>query len=172
MKLNNDKCESLVFNAASKVKFPDGTDMKCVNNATYLGGILANAKGNAADIDIQNRIQQACVTSKALYPFFKKAACSLAWKIQVYNATVKAQLMYGLETSALSTVQLKKLDTFQQRGLRAILNIEPAWISRVSNDSVMAQAAEALGKEIKLFPIDIRAKKVLLLRHIFRTTQK
>ena len=34
MKLNNDKCESLVFNAASKVKFPDGTDMKCVNNAT------------------------------------------------------------------------------------------------------------------------------------------
>ena len=146
MKLNNDKCESLVFNAESKVKFPDGTDMECVNNATYLGGIIANAKGNAAQIDIRNRIQQACTTAKALYPFFKKAACSIAWKIQVYNATMKAQLMYGLETSALSTVQLQQLDTFQQRGLRAILNIEPAWISRISNESVMSQAKEALGK--------------------------
>ena len=159
MKLNNDKCESLVFNAASKVKFPDGSDMKCVTNATYLGGILANAKGNAADIDIQNRIQIACITAKALYPFFKKAACSISWKIQVYNATVKAQLMYGLETSALSTVQLKKLDTFQQRGLRAILNIEPAWISRISNESVLTQATTALGKDIKRFSIEIRAKK-------------
>ena len=79
--------------------------------------------------------------------------------------------MYGLETPALSTVQLKKLDTFQQRGLRAILNIEPAWISRVSNESVMTQATEALGKEIKLFSIEIRNKKVLLLGHILRTTQ-
>ena len=111
------------------------------------------------DIDIQNRIQIACVTAKALCPFFKKAACSISRKIQVYNATVKAQLMYGLETPALSTVQLKKLDTFQQRGLRAILNIEPAWISRVSNESVMTQATAALGKGIKLFPFEIRTKK-------------
>ena len=72
MKLNNDTCESLVFNGASKVKFPDGTDMKCVTNATYLGGILANSKGNAMDMDIQNRIQVACVTTKALYLFSKK----------------------------------------------------------------------------------------------------
>ena len=102
---------------------------------------------------------------------FQKKALSLAWKSQVYNATVKAQLMYGLETSALIVVQLNKLDTFQQRGLRAILNIEPAWISRVSNDSVMAQAVEALGKDIRLFSVETRAKKVLLLGHILRTTQ-
>ena len=109
--------------------------------------------------------------NKSPLPFFKKAACSLGWKIQVYNATVKAQLMYGLETSALSAVQLKKLDTFQQRGLRAILNIEPAWISRISNDAVMNTAVEALGKDIRLSSIQIRAKKVVFLGHILRTTQ-
>lgn len=171
MYIYNDKCESLVFNAESRVKFPDGSDMKRVDNATYLGGIIANAKGNAAQIDIRNRIQQACTTAKALYPFFKKATCSIEWKIQVYHATIKAQLMYGLETSALSSVQLQQLDTFQQRGLRAILNIEPAWISRVSNEKVLQLATEAMGKEIKLFSIELRAKKVLLLGHILRTTQ-
>ena len=65
--------------------------------------------------------------------------------------------MYGIEASSLSAVQLKKLDTFQQRGLRAILNIEPAWISRISNDTVMNLAVEALGKGIRLFSVEIRA---------------
>ena len=35
----------------------------------------------------------------------------------------------------------------------------------------MSQATEALGKEIKIFSIEIRAKKVLRLGHILRTTE-
>ena len=49
---------------------------------------------------------------------------------------VIAQLLYNLDTIQLNEANLNKLDAFQQRGLRTILNVEPAWIGFVSNEQV------------------------------------
>ncbi len=57
-------------------KFPAGTEMKIVVSATYIGGVLANAKGDVMNKNTQHRIQTACFLAKALYQNFKGAACS------------------------------------------------------------------------------------------------
>ena len=39
-------------------------------------------------------------------------------KIEIYNAVIKAKLLYGLETTQLTKGSKRDLDVFQKRGLR------------------------------------------------------
>ena len=49
------------------------------------------------------------------------------------------KLLYGLQTAWLTKIQRRRLDSFHLRCLRRILGIRPAFISRVSDTSVLSR---------------------------------
>ena len=53
---------------------------------------------------------------------------------------MESKLLYGLHTAWLAKAERRKLDGFQARCLRRILNIPPSYYSRVSNNSVLSTA--------------------------------
>ena len=57
-----------------------------------------------------------------------------------------SRLLYGLETIPLTTAMETKINAFQQRCLRRILKIDPAYYSRVKNIEVLAKANKTVSK--------------------------
>ena len=54
---------------------------------------------------------------------------------------VRSKVAYSLETAPLSTSHKKKLDAFQQKGIRQIMGIQPTFIDRsMSNEKVLELA--------------------------------
>ena len=82
----------------------------------YLGCNL-NDKGDPAQ-EVAKRIQDCMTTLNKLHIFVYDSANSLARKVQVYNAVIRAKLMYGLETIVLNTKVADKLYAFQMKGLQ------------------------------------------------------
>ena len=72
--------------------------------------------------------------------------CRPAWKILIFNAVVVSRLLYGLETIPMTTAMDTKINAFQQRCLRRILKIDPAYYSRVRNVEVLAKANKVVSK--------------------------
>ena len=118
--------------------------MKQVEQTIYLGGII-DQKGNAA-LEINNRIKKAMTTVTALKTFWNKTSCSRKWKALVYNACVISQLIYGLETIPLTDGLINKLDAFQMKGFRKIVQIDHTYYSRVSNKTVMDTLNRNIGE--------------------------
>ena len=62
-------------------------------------------------------------------------------KLNIYNAVVRSKVAYSLETAPLSTSHKKKLDAFQQKGIRQIMGIQPTFIDiSMSNEKVLELA--------------------------------
>ena len=57
-------------------------------------------------------------TRKRMADFFRLSTCSVRKKIIVDNAMIKAKLRYGLESQHPIDSATKRMDAFQQRGLR------------------------------------------------------
>ena len=72
----------------------------------------------------------------------------------MFNAIIRAKLIYGLETIAMNPRVQNTLDTFQLKCLRKILKIPTTYIDRqFSNDCVRLQINKHL-KAAKNKPMD------------------
>ena len=150
MRLNNAKCEVIAMNKSNNVKLKDGTKLKHVKEATYLGGELT--EDTNANTEIQGRISACIPLMKTLDTFWKKTNCDTKWKINVFNAVVLTKLIYGLETVQGTESQFHNLYVFQMKGLRTILGIPPTHIDRTwTNDKVLYKAHKDVGVEFPLF---------------------
>ena len=58
-----------------------------------------------------------------LHVFFHNADNTVARKTPMFNAILRAKMMYRLETLAMNTRVLNKLETFQLKCLRKILKV-------------------------------------------------
>ena len=86
--------------------------------------------------------------------------------MQVYNAVVISQLVYGLETMYLNDSLIKRLDAFHMRGIRHIMGIDHAyWVNFI----VLKHQSE---KQIKRISHIIADKKIKLLGHVIRADEK
>ena len=83
---------------------------------------------------------------------WKHTSLPLARKLHAFQAIILSQVLHGLDTAWLNVSDRRKLDGFQCRCLRVILRIPPPYVSRVSNQTVLARAGA-----VKFF--------ILLLRH-------
>eukprot|EP00969_Alexandrium_andersonii_P211102 9324026-Alexandrium_andersonii.AAC.1 len=131
MALNKSKCVCVTMNTRSKVKFVDGTVMREVDEAKYLGSVITKESSRFAELN--DKLRKAMVTAIRLERFWKKSNASVGWKLLVFNAVVVSQLLYGLTSIHLTPTCYRRLDAFQTRCVRMILGIDHAWISRVSN---------------------------------------
>ena len=143
--LNYDTCEFLGLNygTAKAPKFTNGKHVKRVKKAKYLGAILTDK--SQPQIEIAERIKQTTITWKRLNLIWKIGKCTTKTKLKYYNAVVKTKLTYALETMFLTKTQLRKLDTFQLKGLRQILKMHTTYIERANtNKEVRTRAADFL----------------------------
>ena len=148
LKLNRAKCEYLKFGNAGHVRFKNGEQIKMMSEVKYLGCLLNNHGDPGREIGI--RLKNAMATMIRLHIFFRHGDSTFTQKLQVFNAVISSKLMYGLESIVMNKSVLNRLDTFQLKGLRKILQIPTTFVDRrFSNDHILAQANAALQREGK-----------------------
>jgi len=144
LKLNHDKCFYIGMNGTANIHFKDGKKIEKADKMTYLGGtITPNASRNA---EISSRMSKALATCQKLKIFWQKTDAPIAWKIQVYNAVIISQLVYGLNSLNITPSIKGRLNAFHMRGLRKMLNIEHSYYSHITNEEVIERANICLNK--------------------------
>ena len=141
MKLNRSKCEVLGFGEFSAIKFQDGTLVKRKEEVKYLGCLLNDRGDNHKEII--NRIAVCTGILNRMHIFFRHGDCSIRVKLSVYDAVIRSKLMYGLETTALNSSCLKRLDAFQMKGLRKIVGAKSTYIDRSAANAKVMEMAQA-----------------------------
>ena len=122
-----------------------GKEVEHVTQFSYLGAVLSAEATSGKDVE--KRIQAANVAYGRLGKrVLQNRDLLRTTKLMVYKAVVLTVLLYGCETWTLHMEDLKKLERFHQRKLKAIMNIR--WQVKVSNISVLkrgrSQSMEAI----------------------------
>ena len=163
------------MNGNSHTHFEDGTHLSNVAFAKYLGIYLDERASNKPDLNA--RITSTLATITALKYFWTSSA-KPKWKLLVFNAIAGAKILYGLESLQLSPADLKRLDAFQQRGLRRILGYLPTHLDRTAtNQKVLEHArretmkrkpANDRNRQLETFSTTIKRRAISRLGHIIR----
>jgi hypothetical protein len=92
MRPNREKWVNLKMNQnQASIKFKDCTSMKREDRAAYLVSILTDTANNGTEVT--NRISKANSTANKLGLFWQKANTPIIWKLRVYDAIIKSQLL-------------------------------------------------------------------------------
>ncbi len=81
MKLNQSKCEALVFGGRANMKVEDGTQAKQVDEAKFLGCFL-NAQTDTGR-EVQIRLRAAYLTAKRMHDLWRRSNRTTEFKFQV-----------------------------------------------------------------------------------------
>ena len=128
--------------------------------------------------EILNKLQTVRITWFKLLPYWKASDANVKWKLRIFDAVIRAKLLYGLETVHLTKAMLNKIDTFQIRGLRKILNLPSTFIDRrFTNRYVLRRASDLMSthgnhENNLLCSHCYNERRAKLLGHIARTTQQ
>ena len=116
----------------------DGTNLKAVVLFTYVGSVISNEATVSKDLD--NRMSKASSSSGRLSKrVWQSHSLRLSTTIQVYRAVVVPTLLYGAETRVLYRKEIRLLERFHQRCLRATLGIK--WQDHLSSEAVLKRAS-------------------------------
>ena len=131
------------MNNDGNIHFDDATPLPKNYEATYLGNEL-NREINVKH-EILNKLQTVRITWFKLLPYWKASDANVKWKLRFFDAVIRAKLLYGLETVHLTKAMLNKIDAFQIRGLRKILNLPSTFIDRrFTNRYVLRRASDLM----------------------------
>ena len=123
---------------AQRLRKPDGTEFEDKHSLTYLGGLISSS--GRSDSEVSRKIGIAMGDFKQLQRLWGHAGVTTKQKLRFFDAFVVSRLQYGLASLWLVTAQQRRLDGFYARCLRRILHIPAAFVSRVSNKTVLARA--------------------------------
>ena len=123
-----------------------GEQIEEVDEFRYLGSIVSKKGGT--DEDIQARIGKARQAFTMLRPIWRSTALTTRTKLRVFGSNVKAVLLYGAETLKLTKELKQKLQVFNNKCLRSILQIW--WSRRIRNEELWRQTEQRpIEEEIK-----------------------
>ena len=160
LRLNKDKCCLINMNDETKIHFSDGAEVPSSFETQYLGAnINKEARGLS---EVNKRLAQATVTWRKLGVFWKNSACPLHTKLHIYDAVIRAKLVYGLETIAILETWQLRLNAFHLRGLRQILKKETTYAQMIqgevksnTNESIFELANNILKHQWDSKPRDV-----------------
>jgi hypothetical protein len=109
-----------------------GETLEVVERFTYLGSCISS-DGSVSD-EVNARISKARVTFANLRHLWRQKGISLGLKGRVYQATVRAVLLYGSETWPLRVEDLRRLQVFDHRCLRTVAGV--GWRQRIRNEVI------------------------------------
>ena len=108
-----------------------------MENFTYLGSCLS--ADASLDKEISLRLSKASSSFGPLWSsVWSERGISVKTKVSVYRVVVLPTLLYGCESWTCYSRHLKKVDQFQLRCLRKILDI--TWKDKVTNQDVLCRA--------------------------------
>ena len=137
------------------------------SSASYLGTLLTDSFNNKAEV--ANRLTDCIATCHRLKLFWKKANTSIKWKIQVFNAIIRSKLLYSLECIQLTPAEISKMNAFQNKSLRRILDIPSTYIDRsYTNERLYSLIREQYRCHYESFGESWRKRKCKFLGHILR----
>ena len=135
MELHYDKFQLLPVQCDPTVRKPDGSVIIPGTRMEYLGTVLTSDVHDAQEVT--RRIAMARRDFLALEVVWKRSALTWKRKLAIFATLVESKLLYSLACIAFTTAQKRQLDGFQNRCLRRIIGVKPAFVSRVSNAAVM-----------------------------------
>jgi hypothetical protein len=104
----------------------------------YLGSVL-HGDGQSTH-EVNRRIAIARADFDSLCKVWTRAPLSWKRKLHIYVALVESKLLYAMASLALTVAQQRRLNGFQNRCLRKVIGVAPAYISRISNATVIERA--------------------------------
>jgi hypothetical protein len=113
----------------------DRTVIEPQSNLLYLGSLVSD--DGRISSELKRRLGIATGEFRNLSRLWRHSRLGRARKIAIFEAVVVSALMYGLAAAWLNVADQRKLNGFQNRCLRTIWGIKPAFISRVSNATVL-----------------------------------
>ena len=174
LRLNRGKCVTIQMNNDGNVHFQNNDSLPKKYEATYLGNEI-NREVNIRH-EILNKIQEVRKTWFKLLPYWKASNASTKWQLIIFDAIIRSKLLYGLETVHLTTAMLKKIDAFQLRCLRRILQMAPTFINRANSNTAVLQRATTVAypqpndhRQVQLFSTYYKNRTASLLGHVLRS---
>jgi len=153
------KLQLLQVQCSQPLSLPCGTVLQSIPSLSYLGATLA--EDGRVGSELNRRIGFAKAEFRAVRQLWNHAAVSLQDKLRIYKGLIESKLLYGLATVCLTVSQVRHLDGFQARCLRQILHIQPAFLSRISNEKVLERAGVPKASETLLSMQLLQLGKVL-----------
>ena len=163
MELHFGKFQLLSVGGTSEITTPDGTSIPPNTEMDYLGGILCAESG--AGRELNRRIGIAKRDFHALETIWRHASISKSRKLDIYKAVIESGLLYGLASTCLLKAELRRLDGFQNRCLRRIIGVKPAYMSRVPNALVLKQSEQIAASEV------LADRQMKLFKRILKTPE-
>ena len=133
------------MNTKDKLSFKDGTSIKVVEKAKYLGVWLHNRADQK--VEINERIRQSMAVWRRMHKYWTLGRCSKKTKLRVWNAVICSKLTYALHTVQLNPAEMRKLDAFQRRGLRKIMKWSTTYVNRENTNEELLKEANKIIKE-------------------------
>ena len=125
----------------AKVCFEDASEVKKTNTATYLG-ITCNSKATQLT-NLTQRLGKASDTFNKLQLFWRHINISNKMKLRFFKQIFYPMVLYGLEYSTITHHMENKLDAWQARHIRRVLDIKASMISHITNQEVLTRAVQA-----------------------------
>ncbi|KER28801.1 hypothetical protein T265_04411 [Opisthorchis viverrini] len=109
-----------------------GEVLQVVERFTYLGSCISS------DCSVTDEVNARICKARAAFAnsrhLWRQNGLSLNLKGRVYQATVRAVLLYGCETWPIRAADLRRLQVFDNRCLRTIARV--GWCRRIRNEAV------------------------------------
>ena len=139
-----------------------GEALEVVERFTYLGSCISS--DCSVTDEVNARICKARVAFANLRHLWRQSGVSLNLKGRVYQATVRAVLLYGCETWPVRAAELRRLQVFDNRCLRTIARV--GWCRRIRNEAVRKRVLGcATGTSIEEC---VQHQKLRWLGHVLR----
>ena len=133
LKVNTKKTQVLRMNAGVQDAITlNDRELEDVDEFTYLGSIVTTDGDCTREINM--RISKAGQAFAMLKTVWRSQQLSTHTKIRIFKSNVLSVLLYGSECWKTTTTIEKKLDVFQTKCLRRILQI--FWPNRITNEEV------------------------------------
>ena len=128
----------------------------------YLGTVIASV--GSIQRELSRRIGSAKADFALLSKLWGHSALTWPHKLRIFSALVESKLYYALGACVLTKADERRLNGFQNRCIRQILNIKPAFVSRVSNVEVLSRAKYKSASDI------LGERQQSLMRKVLRAT--
>lgn len=112
----------------------------------YLGSSLA-ADGRVGS-ELNRRIGIAKADFASLCKVWSHASLTQPRKVEIFKALIESRLLYGLSSACFTKAERRRLDGFQAKCLRQVVGVKTAYLSRVSNASVLERAQSLPASEL------------------------
>ena len=143
------------------------------HDTKYLGAVISTSHDLRKEVS--NKISMCFATLNKLNFSWKKATCPTKFKLQVYDAVIRAKLVYGLDVVCLPKYLEQQLNAFQLKGLRKILGMKTTFIERANTNQKVFENANAVlntrrgrSAHVQTFSEYLGRKQEILLKHIVR----